>query len=176
MSATDARAARRAVIAALTTDTGKDRAIPTASLFNRATPARSSTRAIEVLVKKRCLVSFIDSTIEPGAAENGSLIRHFYTVRIDCFYHAGSDLFNVEADRAQETILADQPLIRAALCSEGALALDPSANDTALDGHALHSAGYRMAGPTPSGIATDGSRTLNVTHFFTASVDVTQPT
>lgn len=176
MAATDARAARRAVIAALTTVTSKPRGLPLASIFNRAAPARSSQRAVEVLVKKRCLVSFVDSTIEAGAAENGSLIRHFYSVRIDCFYHAGSDLFNVEADKALEAILADQPLIRAALCSSGALALDPSGNDTALDDYALHSAGYRMAGPTPSGTATDGSRTLNVTHFFTASIDVTQPT
>jgi hypothetical protein len=169
MAAASATAARQAVIAALTTVTGKPRALPEASLFRSSLVSKAKDRTISARVNKRAFVLFSDAYIEPGANEFGSIIKHFYTVTVECRYAMGSDLFADETNRALDVIDADQPLIRAALCAPGALV------GCGLDGDALRSDAYRTQGPTPPR-NENGERVLTVTHFFTASIDITQPT
>lgn len=171
MAATSAIPARLAVIAALTTATGKPRAL--ASLFRRSGPNPATARTIASKVNKRCAVVFTEWT-DDGDLVPLPVAASTYAVQVICTYAAGSDLFSAEDDLAITAYLADAVTVPAALTQAGALALDPTPVATGLAGGALRRDGYRAVVTPPRN--TEGERLYMVTHFFTATIDITQPT
>lgn len=171
-----ASAARRAVLHALTTATGQPRALTT--LF-KAGPATMPQNVADVKGAPRCHVLMRDPVLD-GEMENGSSETVHYVCQITCWYYSGSDVLPAKASSENDTALArietDFVAVRAALCYPGALAADPSGNDTGLAGHALRSDGWRAQGPDPMPTqGTETARVLRVVHFFRASIDQLQP-
>jgi hypothetical protein len=166
--------ARLAVVAALTTSTGKPRAL--VNLYRQATPADVAQNLADLKKKPSAFVLFGDAVLD-GEVENGSKITMHYVVTITRWYWMGSDLIKREVERQMARIDADTPLMRAALCATGALELDPSGNATGLAGQALRSDGWRSMGPAPLPTqAPDADRVLRCVDTFRASIDLLQPT
>ena len=165
---------RKAVIAALTTDTGKTGAIPAANLFRLARPLARAQRAATVKGQPAAWVTVRDHAPDPDALmlEMSNVRRLTCVIEIECTYYAGGELFSVEHAATLERIETDRVALIDALVFPEALRYDPDGQDTGIDGGSLSFAGYRSVGPAPSPVAPDSGRLLSVTHAFACKVEL----
>ena len=142
--------ATEAIYEALTTATGKSRAIATEHLFLKLAAKRiDADLAAQSIVRKRVLVVLKDITSALGPeVQPSNRLRYTGTVEILRVYHAGNDLFSDEMERARLLALDDLHRMRAALCWPGALQFDAALEETGIDGFALNAIGHRSIGPS----------------------------
>lgn len=142
--------AHDAIYEALTTDTGRTRALAPEYLFKRLADRRdqAGTEGEAIKFGKAVLVTLRDfgAAAQPEM-EPGDRIRYAGTVEILRVYHARSDLMPAERERARLLACDDTHRIRQALCFPGALTLDASSNETGISGGALDPFGWRSRGP-----------------------------
>jgi hypothetical protein len=144
-------AAYEAVYEALTTSTGKTRAIDSAQLFKRLASknAEAGTEAESIKHGKACLVVFRDwSDVPQPEMAPGDRIRFAGVCEITRIYHAGNSLMYEERERARKLASDDVLRVRAALCWPGALSTNAALEVTGIDGGALTASGHRSVGPT----------------------------
>lgn len=149
--------ATEAIYEALTTATGKSRAIATEHLFLKIADKRGDVDlASQAMTRKRVLVVFKDITSALGPeVQPSDRLRYTGTVEILRVYHAGNDLFSSEMERARELAANDLHRMRAALCWPGALEKNAALEETGIDGFALNAIGHRSIGPAKgSGVIT----------------------
>lgn len=150
-------AAYEAIYEALTTSTGKTRAIGSTQLFKRLASKNADAGAEADAIKhgKACLVVFRDwSDVPQPEIAPGDRIRFAGICEITRFYHAGSALMYEERERARKLAADDLLRVRAALCWPGALTTNAALEVTGIDGGALTASGHRSVGPTePTGRA-----------------------
>lgn len=165
---------RKAVIAALTTETGKTGAIPATNLFRLARPSARAQRSSTVKGAPTAWVTVRDHAPDPDALllEMSNVRRLVVVVEIECTYYAGSELFGAEHASALERIETDRVALIDALVFPEALRLDPDGQETGLDGGSLTFAGYRSVGPAPSPVSPESGRLLSVTHTFVCKVEI----
>lgn len=161
-----------AVVRALTTATGKPRALPTERLFKLGfAPAVPETaRPLQVHERKRCWVAVISPRIIDPQLEMSDRQRWQVTIEITCWYTAGHELSLREAQAAYEAAIDDVTFVRAALCYPGALAEDAGGVRTGLDGGSLANA-LTVAGPVP----VPDAGLIRVVYAFTTSLEVAAP-
>lgn len=181
--------ARDAVVAALTTVRTAPRAIPSGKLFVEGTPAEIVARpeslkpgsSTSKTQGPRAFVIFRDGSPEvPGLWETSTERREVWFVQITCWYWLGNDMLPTvagEMPKALQRVAEDQERILAALCYPGALATDPSGNDTGLDGGSLRADQYRCVGPDPMPIqrGEQSYRVMRITHLFRTTLTLAAP-
>ncbi len=150
-------AAYEAIYEALTTSTGKTRAIGSTHLFRRVASknAEAGTEGEAIRLGKAVLVTLRDlgDVPQPEIAP-GDRIRFAGTCEIVRIYHAGNALMYEERELARKLAADDLLRVRAALCWPGALSTNAALEVTGIDGGALTASGHRSVGPTePTGRA-----------------------
>lgn len=172
---------RKAVIAALTTSTGKPRALASGHLFAQAAASERHQRGVTTKAAPRALVVIKNARpdVQGGVLQGTDIQRDMVTVEITLWYYAGSELFSAETTTALDRIDEDTPLIVAALCQPGALVLDPSSNPTGIDGGSLRVELWSSQGPDLIPVQqspTEGRRIFRVVHTFVTGIELQQPT
>lgn len=164
---------RDAVIASLTTDTGKPNAIPASYLFRQAVRGPTAQRAVTL---KQGPTAWV--TVRDHAADGDRVLMEMSTIRAErvtveilCEYYAGHELFSAEHDAALVRIENDRQRVLRALLYPENLRLDPDGNDTGLDGGSLRFDGYRSLGPSLAP-GTGKTRVLAVIHLFPATLEL----
>lgn len=165
---------RKAVIAALTTATGKTAALSRAHLFRNARPLARAQRSATVKGQPAAWVTVRDHApdLDFVGLEMSDRRRLSCTVEIECTYYAGNDLFSAEHAAALDRIESDRVALIDALLYPEALRFDPTGQDTGLDGGSLMFAGYRSTGPAPSPVKPNSGGVLTVTHAFACKVEL----
>ena len=149
--------AHTAIYEALTSDTGRTRALATEHLFKRLAERRADGGAEGEAIKlgKAVLVVLRDfgAVPQPEIAPSDR-IRYAGVCDIVRLYHAGNDHMSSETERARLLAADDLHRVRAALCWPGALATTLAGAVTGIDGGALTAIGHRSQGPVrPQGRA-----------------------
>jgi hypothetical protein len=140
--------AYEALYAALTTLTGKPRALQSAATFMRLVgPKDDAAQAYgQTLVGKRCFVK-ISAPSSVTQHVNCDFARYFCTVEVLRLYRPGKDLFTAETDVAMKQAMRDAHLVAQALTYPTALSVAPDASETGIDGGCLSLAGHTTTGP-----------------------------
>lgn len=143
--------AYEAIYEALTTSTGKTRAIGSTQLFKRLASKNSEAGSEGESIKlgKACLVVFRDfADVPQPEVAPANRIRYQGICEITRLYHVGNSLMYEERERGRKLALDDLHRVRAALCWPGALTLNAALETTGIDGGALTASGMRSVGPT----------------------------
>lgn len=172
---------RYAVIAALTTSTGKPRALSAGHLFAQAAASERQQRGATTKGRPRALVVVKNARpdVQGGVLQGTDIQRDMVTVEITLWYYAGSELFSAETNATLDRIDEDTPLVVAALCQPGALVTDPSGNATGIDGSSLRIELWSSQGPDLIPVQqspSDGRRVFRVVHTFLTGIELQQPT
>lgn len=142
--------AHAAIYEALTSDTGRTRALATEYLFKRRASKRddAGTESDAIRLGRSVLVVLRDfgAVPQPEIAPSDR-IRYAGICEITRLYHAGNDLMSSEVERARLIAADDLHRVRAALCWPGALATTLAGEVTGIDGGALTAVGHRSQGP-----------------------------
>lgn len=143
-------AAYEAVVEALTTDTGRTRALTPEHLFKRIASTRSDGDLEAQVLKHRKVALVVLRDLVPHV---GSEMQPTDRLSYDGFFdlvllhHSGNDLFAEEMDRARKQAVNDIHRIRAALCFPGVLATNAAGTEAGIDGDQLTSRGAVSRGP-----------------------------
>lgn len=137
-----------ALYAALTTDTGRPRALQSGDLFLRLRgPSEDNSKAYgQTLVGKQVHVriSGLTSVTEHVNCDHARYVGNVDVLRL---YRPGKNLFAEETDAALRAALRDSHLVAQALTYPTALELSPAGLETGIDGGCLHLANHTTAGP-----------------------------
>lgn len=140
--------AYEALYAALTTSTGKPRALAASSLFIRLLGPKEDTAAAygQTLIKPAVHVR-IGNLSSVTEHVNCDFARYVGTVDVLRLYRPGKSLFAAETDAAMRQALRDSHLVAQALTYPTALSYTPSGSDTGIDSGCLTLAGHVTTGP-----------------------------
>jgi hypothetical protein len=169
---------RDAVVAALTTATGKPDSLglnvpPSLGKHTLFVEAPSTEPPIgDVTGGPRVTVEIHAHMPNPSSPlEGGDVRSEALTVEVVCWYSSGNPAFKSEIDRQRRIIARDKQRVIKALTCAGVLGFDPSGNDTGADGGCLRWDGYTSRGPVfPK--KSDDLRVVSVTHAFRTTVEL----
>lgn len=161
-----------AVVTALTKERGGVRALPADKLFEFGAPSDATTLRNKPMV----WVSVRDHRVNSTEPTMHSRLDMDVTVVIDTYYWAGSEVSYKEMLAQLKRVEESRALLFAALTYPGALATDSEGRDTGVAGHSLRADANRYRCVGPDLIPNGTQRLLRLTHQFTASVELLQPT
>lgn len=165
----------KAVEEALTTDTGKPRALATADLFElgKAPVMDADVLRRDALVQKQVFVA-IGAQQVPGTdfLEMGNRHRYDFLVRIHRYYSWDHELLPDETRDLVDLVASDFTKIRRTLCFPGNLQLTDGGVETGLAGQALRAEGASDAAP----ILDMGNRLMRVVASFPATIEMDSST
>lgn len=167
---------RLAVLHALTSPTGKPRAIQPGLLYEPALDAQGSVRAGAPKATPSVYVVVRDHAPDPDSLglEGSSIRRESVLVEITCSYWSGNPTSRSEMGETLARIEADRQRLLGALLYPEALRYDPDGQDAGLDGGSLRWDGYSSTGPAPLPVPSGSPRVLQVVHRFRAKVELSQ--
>ncbi len=162
--------ARRAIVAALTSNTGHALAL-SERLFVLLPVAKAAAQASKIKGSPSVWVSPIRNLADDRGLRQQATTHAFGAqVEITVSYWSGDPKSESELDACQCIIEADGPRIVAALCEPGALDTDPNGLSTGITGGQLLRDGYASRGPEPWPI--ESARVVTVTHLFPLHVEL----
>lgn len=166
----------QAVLAALTTHTGKPRCLQPDRLFVRGRPSDFLTapRHHPTAQSPRCFVAPIQS-VSDSVTLTMSNRRHVEArVELILWYGGANPLAPLEWSHVVARAEEDIRLVCGALCEPGALLFAPNGEETGADGGSLLEGGssHSISGPIP---LTGEVGVVTVVHSFRAGVELTAP-
>ena len=163
--------ARQAIVAALTTATGKTNALGP-RLFQLMPPARGAERGKLLMATPGVWVAIKNAATTGNPLLDQSTTQGFaLTAEITCSYWSGDPKNPAEVERTQAMFEEDGPRVVSALTSE-ALHLAPNGISTGIIGGQLLRVGYSSRGPDPWPLDTGAARLVRVVHVFPFLVEL----
>ena len=164
---------RRAVMHALTKETGRASAIPAHLLFSVGRPYDSRSSVADVTKRPSAWAIVRDAAADLPTNEMSGERRVRVTVQVTTTFWAGNEAMPSEVEQQLDKLSEHTHAALNALTYPGSLATDDEGNATGLDGGSLRAANaseWRSQGPDQIGT----TRMLRVVHYFTATVTLTR--